>query len=460
MSSGRVGHALRCLAPPGSVARVALFVAPPFGLLIAYLTLHRLGWVERHWRIAFERTLILNLLLYWLLVTLLVCAFLRRRALREALGRQRGSIVLMLVSLLLAAAFAETALRILSLPEPARPFRTIASRRYHHRNIPSWAGEVQTNDDGFRSRRGREEFRAFRHRVALLGDSFVFGLGVAGEQAAGAVLERALGEVVGAGEVAVLNTGVISYSPFIQRLVLRDVVRDYAPTLTLLVLDVNDIGDDLEYARRNVGDERNPRFDVPEKPLRRTLCDRLVLCRMSRPLFHRLGTPIRIVRSLIESRYDYYSFSLDIGGVTESNRFFVLRHPLSETRPYFERTLGYVREIAAEARTAGSAFVLYVAPRYFHWNDAECPDNWELGDRYGVDEPYELEYLRFFDEVKDEVDFPVVSLLPAFKVSSGFPLVFAHDPHWNAAGHRLVGEAIARHLSDLGLIKPQSEAAE
>ncbi len=435
-----------------SVLRVCVLTAPPFGALIVYLALHRLGWVERHWRIAYERTLILNLLIYWLLASLLVTAWLHRRDLRDYCRRQKASIALLFGSLLLTATFAEIALRILALPEPTLPFRTIASQSFHHRNTPSSVGDVETNPDGFRSHRGREDFQGFKHRVVVLGDSFVFGLGVAGEQAAPAILERTLGEALGAGRAAVLNTGVISYSPFIERLVFRDVVRDYAPTVTLLVLDVNDIGDDLEYARRNAGDERNPRFDVPEKPVRLALCDRLVLCRMVRPLFHFLGAPIRTLRGFIESGSDYYAFRLEIGGVTESDRFFVLRHPLAETRPYFERTLGYIREIAAAAQTAGSHFVLFVAPRYFHWSDAECPDNWE-SHRYLIDEPYELEYFNFFASVKQEVEFPVVSLFPAFQASDEFPLVFRHDPHWNEAGHRLVGEALAKHLIDLGLIE-------
>lgn len=442
-----------------SVVRAVLYTAPPFAVLIVYLVLHRLGWVERHWRIAYERTLILNLLLYWALGALLVAATLNRQTLGGYLRRQKGSIALMIASIVISAAFAEVALRILSLPEPAAAFRTIASQRWHHRNAPSWVGEVTTNEDGFRSDREREEFRRFRHRVALLGDSFVFGLGVGGDQAAGAVLERALGHVVGEGQVAVLNTGVISYSPFIERLVFRDVVRDYAPTLTLLVLDVNDIGDDLEYARRNVSEEDNPRFDVPEKPVRRRLCERLVLCRMARPLFHFLGAPARTLRGIRESQSDYYAFQLEIGGVTETNRFFVLRHPLAETRPYFERTLDHIREIAAAARAAGSPFVLFIAPRYFHWSDEECPDNWE-SHRYGIDEPYEHEYFRFFESVRDDVDFPIVSLLPDFETSTEFPLVFRHDPHWTEAGHRLVGEAMARHLNHLGLIESQDEEKE
>ena len=48
-----------------------------------------------------------------------------------------------------------------------------------------------------------------------------------------------------------------------------------------------------------------------------------------------------------------------------------------------------------------------------------------------------------FEEVAPGLDYPVVHLLPAFRASSQRPLVFDHDPHWNAAGHALVAEVLA-----------------
>lgn len=445
-------------------ARAAAVLAPLFLPLVAVLLLARLGWVEIDHRIAYERTLVANLLLYWLLAAAAIATLVRRRAVAAFVRQRRAPLLLMTATLAVSLLLAELALRRLPATAAGAPFRTEPSQSLHHRNPPSadrrgMAGErVRTNEDGFRSPHGREEFRRYPVRVALLGDSFLFGLGVDEGRTCADVLERELRRRLGERQAAVLNTGAISYSPLLERSLFRRAVRPYAPTLTVLLLDVNDIGDDLQYEREaRPGEDGLPLFDVPERPPGPSWCERSALCRLAGPLRWRLGLPFEILGSFLPPRpgdYDYYRFEIEISGVEETNRFFILRHPLAVTRPHFERTLGHVRGIAAEARASGSAFLLVVAPRYFHWNDRECPDNWEVRQhrRYRVDEPYETEYFRFFEEVRDEAGFPILSLLPAFERAGDGPFVFADDPHWNEAGHRLVGRALAEHLVAQGLV--------
>ncbi len=88
-------------------------------------------------------------------------------------------------------------------------------------------------------------------------------------------------------------------------------------------------------------------------------------------------------------------------------------------------------------------------PRYFHWNDAECPRNWE-GFRYKVNEPYEEEYLRFSPRPRRAEPFPVWGLVDDFRAWRGGPLVFDQDPHWNEAGHLLAARTVARKLEEIG----------
>ncbi|MEO1086908.1 MAG: hypothetical protein AAFY88_21955, partial [Acidobacteriota bacterium] len=165
-----------------------------------------------------------------------------------------------------------------------------------------------------------------------------------------------------------------------------------------------------------------------------------------------LAKPAWVVKRVLgreEKAYDYYDFEIEIAGRSERNRFFILRYPLEDSRPFLDATWGHLEALAQDVMASGSDFAVVVMPRYFHWNDEECPNNWE-SDRYGVDEPYENAYLEYFDErAAREARFSVWSLLPPFESAEG-PLVLDHDPHWNAAGHRVAGEALARWLVESG----------
>lgn len=114
-------------------------------------------------------------------------------------------------------------------------------------------------------------------------------------------------------------------------------------------------------------------------------------------------------------------------------------------RPYFENTLKHINNIANQAHELGTKFVLVITPRYHHWNANECADNWERMD-YSVNETYQYEYFRFFEESRSTINYDVVNLLPAFQETKEFPLVFKDDPHWNERGHAFVAEALAKVL--------------
>ena len=442
--------------------RSALWPGLICGPLIVFLVLHRAGMVGRVKKLAYERTLILNLLLYWLIATLILAAWRRRQDVARLLRSQAPQIGLAVFSMTISFAFAEVALRILRPHAAAQPFERLASETLHHRNAPDrrslgMGGKwVETNEDGFRTSHSRESFLQLEHRVALLGDSFPFGLGVDVDDGVAAVLEAGLRERLG-DSVGVLNTGVISYSPYLERQAFREVVKAYEPTLTLLLVDANDIGDDYQYERENVSEDPDrPRFDVPpEDDSGPSLCERSAICRALGPVWTKLSRPLHVTRGVLgweKEGYDYYAFEAMVGETKETNRFFILRHPLDATRSYFDRSWQHIEATRADVEAAGSTFALVVMPRYFHWDDTECPDNWE-SDRYGPDEPHENAFLEYFDEKVVAGDLPILSLLPAFQEhdrESDAPAVFKHDPHWNEVGHRVAGDALASWLIDQG----------
>jgi hypothetical protein len=358
-------------------------------------------------------------------------------AIASGLHRPRET-ALAISSGLLALAAAEAALR-LTYPPSWRPLEKLPSSRYHHvhrsdsvmyqGNFEGTDVVVRTNEDGFRSSHSREEFRSYPNRIVILGPD----------------------------SVAVLNAGAISHSPMLGVRIFDGVVRHYRPTLVLYVLDTTDIGDDLSYEKELVDVDGESVFHLPDMPTA-SYYGALVQVADPNRLSRHLLRPYRILKRVagyeasLPPRYDWYDFRLKIGGVVETNRFFIYRHPLEETLPHFERTWAHVTALAAAAKEEGAEFMLVLMPRYHHWNPEESAENWEK-DQYAPDEPWQYEYFRFFEERRDQVPFEIFNLLPAFQETGRFPLVFTIDPHLNPEGHSFVGEVLAGHLTESGRLR-------
>ena len=135
-----------------------------------------------------------------------------------------------------------------------------------------------------------------------------------------------------------------------------------------------------------------------------------------------------------------------------TNRYFHYRHPLALTKSYFDESLGHIIETAKAVRESGAQYLLVVSPRFHHWNPLESPDNWEKDD-YALDEPFQFEYFRYFDEARGRVDFPIFDLLPAFQATDKSPLVFRDDPHWNPHGNEFAANSLAAYLIKQGMLE-------
>lgn len=365
--------------------------------------------------------------------------------------RRWARIGLLLGTSLLLLLLAEGTLRLvqpwLALPR-FRPGGHL-DPQLHHRYPPSarmhdrFGREryvVETNEDGLRTPWSRAAFLDHEVRVAVLGDSFAFGYGLPYEQTFAAGLERRLRAAREADDVAVLGAGIITYSPLLARALFEDVVRAYRPTTTLLLVDVSDVADDHLYGGQRAAPGKPRRFALERQPLPSSWRRHVALWNAATPLqrWIRRWRPVEPPRGRSPA-------PIEIDGHREPDHFFVMRHPLEKTRPYFDAMLANIEALAAEVRAAGSEFVLVVGPRHVHWDASESPNNPEA-PRYGPDATFHGEYLRYFAEVAPRLDHPVVELLPAFVASPTRPLVFDFDPHWNADGHALVAGVLADFL--------------
>jgi hypothetical protein len=439
---------------------ILLAVAGLFFALILSVACGLLDFLARDERVV-RGEAIGSLAAYWLLTSLAII-------LVGFAARHWRNLLLALAAVLITASIAEAALRLLGTPWGMRRFAAVPSPEYHHIYPPHRAmfqgvydGQpvvIRTNEDGLRTGYTREQFRRYHDRVVILGDSFVFGYGVRQERGLTAVMERLLRDRLGDSDVAVLNAGIPSYSPLLERRLLAGPIRQYQPTLIVLLVDVSDIGDDIQYLSEARVSGDSIAFDprVKASAYRGALLELIrrlspVLSQESMPV-RALTYPFRVVRrGQHREGYDYYKFNLMVGKTLETNRFFIYRHPLEETRVYFSRTLQNINAIADQAERLHARFLLAINPRYNHWNPAESPDNWERSD-YALDGPYQYEYFRFFDEVRSQVRYPVFSLLPAFQGTREFPLVFREDPHWNERGNAFAAGVLVNHLLVTGMI--------
>jgi len=379
--------------------------------------------------------------------------------------RRTSEFVLSVATLLVVFVVAETAVRVASLDRAKRPFIGMPSSTVHHiyaPNVEMYMGVyegnsvvVRTNEDGIRSDYSREEYLKYEHRIMMLGDSFAIGLGVRQDSMFTAVAERILRKETGNDDVAVISGSIVSYSPLLSRQIFRHRLKAYKPTVVMQILDATDIGDDFNYSRQIATDGEDVRFKLPDgkAPLVNSRIYNLASPFLG-PVMDGLTYPYNKLMSIAGREDEYYTFNLEIDGVAEWNRFFIFRHPLEKTRPYFERTFANIRGLAADVAAAGATYVLVVTPRYQHWSKRECAENRERDNGYYKEgEPYEFEYFRFFDEMREEVDFDIYNMLPVFQQTDEFPLVFIADPHWNENGHRFVGERLSDYLVEHELVE-------
>ena len=371
-------------------------------------------------------------------------------------------LLLLLGSTVIAIGGAEVSLQFLA-PHLCMPkYQSHPSTEFHHAmaahatmNCGRFSGKhifVRTNGDGLRTEYDRQRFKQAKTRIACLGDSFTFGYGVQGEDSYPVRLQQALRSKLGQEDVAVLNAGVVSYSPLLEDRLLRRVVRHYDPQVVLLMLDATDVGDDYQYE----GELKRPEAvggNFAPKPVVQKRADLGAVWRLSEKWrdAEALKVPLRLLGRFgnreAEPVYDYYSFVAPVGSVVERNRFFIFRHPLSDTRSYFDRSWRYIERVAATCEEIDARLVVVISPRAHHWSPRECPNNWEETE-YLRKGPHQYEMFRYFEERGSTAAFEVHSLLPAFQATEQFPLVFDSDPHWNAAGHEFVAQTLASLLID------------
>ena len=308
----------------------------------------------------------------------------------------------------------------------------------------TWENGLTTNPAGFRDAAHAEAKAPGAYRVAVLGDSFVFGSGVAQD----AILTRRLAARLGPG-FEIVNLGVPGYGTDQELLTLRRWGRKLSPDLVLLGFFWNDV---MENTSERIYGLPKPRFTleggrlVPHPPagfsapstyarLDATLASRSHLWSLLRS---GLSTAGRAVGEAEER-----PVSIDLS----------LRNPPASREADFELTFALLGAVRDEAASLGAPFAVFSVPPRFLVDAGVAA---RLLRVYGLPkDALEEDGFRRVREACAARGIPFLDLLPGFRRESaaGGRLFLPTGIHWTAAGHdaaaRLLEPAVRTGLSSV-----------
>jgi len=293
-------------------------------------------------------------------------------------------------------------------------------------------------------------------RIAMLGDSMVFGVGVKAEETASAVLEGLLDK----GQYKkydVYNFGVYSYSPVIEYVYLKKEVIKYRPDLVVLMLDPGDIQDDWFYEPHLVYDAKGEiigcdPFKIYGRPDIRALC--MKWSRLCFLLDQKLFQSIRKMKMLGFANY-FTNKSRGIRNKTEIlvnkdldniyfDRLILFREGKNEkiVMRHWQRTAKYLTLIKDYLDDHKIKFVLVAYPYGYQvgenqWSKGRTYWAFEQNKRYDTNTGFPI--IGDFAK-KNNIDF--INLCDPLIRANSELLYFASDGHLTKRGQEVAADAI------------------
>ena len=258
-----------------------------------------------------------------------------------------------------------------------------------HRLKPLSSADI--NSDGIRSVVEADRFHEENLNIVFLGDSFIYGWMLPYDKSIPHMFQRKVRALHPEQQVNVANFGWVSSSPLLSLRLLKDIGEKYNPDIVILAIDMTDFHDDIKY--HNLLNRKGmwPIADVFPITF---LAVRKVVRKYIK------------IDGLYESMY---------GEPEPAARFFITEKPLSETRPYFSYIRENIEKINEYSKsTLEAKFILLLFPRGYQYSEKESPNNWEKSE-YQILGPYAHEPFKYFEEIKQNVDYPIHSLLSDFQ---------------------------------------------
>ncbi len=347
--------------------------------------------------------------------------------------------LLVLVSITVTLLFSEIIIRIWDPPlaQPSLVQVHRASEVYDWELIPGakgvgGAGEIiQINSSGFRDIDRPVRKPPGVKRVAVLGDSFTFGMSVNLQDTYVKKLEKLL--QVEHPNVETLNFGVIGYHMWQYLTLLDTKVTEYEPDLIVIGLFLDDITLSVPpYTKTKQWKAHNPfEIIVPEK---------------HKGSVFRLWNFIRNFNELLETKYRYKRGYKYLRGIEDRKQMI---GPGSPAHEYYLAQIGELDEQQyREFRTA----IRQLADITRHLNIPTII--MYIPDASQLKEPNRQHVNRFVKKTANNAGIPIIDVTPEFeqvadpRVLYLFPL----DAHTSPEGHELMATVLAREIKKQKLL--------
>ncbi len=281
--------------------------------------------------------------------------------------------------------------------------------------------KVQLNNYGFRGEEIPGNKPENEYRIIALGDSHIYGQGLADESLLTTVFQNSLNKPGRERFYRVINMGVRGYSINNELAVLKKTVLSLKPDHVILFFYINDFHEfDIEKRYDCFKDKDWYMFDLSDKP------DKKII---------RKWKLVQVLRksSFLMRAYDIYS------KITNNNNFEnrILKGTADNA---FKVNLQFVRDSLDE--------LIRLSNRYkFSLTLAVLP----VAAQAMTDYPNEI-YQSALRQYADHKSIDFVDLLPTLRncyEQYGAPLVIPFDGHYNAKAHNAFGMTMAEHLSRL-----------
>jgi hypothetical protein len=371
--------------------------------------------------------------------------------------RTRGYVLLLIGGALLGWALCEALLRIwtpevlsdkkVRRSDPVLNHSLVPSSAYEFKNA-EWDVEYRTNAEGFRD----HEFPGERDsvfRIAVLGDSFAEGFGVALDSCFVKRLERSLNEASGRRKFAVMNFGLQGYSPLIEYVLLTTRVLQFRPDLVIQCYDMSDVKDDYLYGMLTEFDgRRRPMSVLPVKPT--DFQNHVPLWWRIRAFFQSDSYLYSLAALALARRSTDPNPGAGIGRIEGVGG----RHMMDSTDeywgPWFAASQRYLRMTIDTLRATGIPYVLCTYPYGIQVGPAE----WQEGRKvYGFGPGvYESAIFPSLNQFAREEQVPFLNMTLAFRKRSDGTLYYRYDPHWTPRGHAVAADTLLCFLRDQGLL--------
>ncbi|MDH3638779.1 MAG: SGNH/GDSL hydrolase family protein [Gammaproteobacteria bacterium] len=342
---------------------------------------------------------------------------------------------LVCVSLLFGFACAEAVLRVLDTPLSKPNLTQIhrASDIYGWELIPGAAGVgkegevIQVNSAGFRDREWTQAKQADTKRIAVVGDSFTFGMAVNLDDSYVKQLQGFLNDE--ASNIEVLNFGVIGYGMWQYQVLLEREILKYKPDLIVVGFFLDDIlVSTPPYATDKTWKGKNPFEDTIPDEFNGSYSWNL----------------IRNMDGLLQMKYRYNKKGHEyLRGIEDRKRY------IGSDSEYYKLQVGAMNsDVYKSFRRSFKKFLDLTTAHGIPLIAAYIPDASQIheSERQHINE--------FFKGVAGEFNVPLVDVTSMFEQAPDpralylFPL----DAHTSPEGHRYIATALADEIKQRQLL--------